>query len=135
MVRGMVARFTYLRLSGLPPFGRNELINFESGVTRSHSFPNWDFETLPKNLAKPYGFCSGVLFSPENKLFHLYQKLFHVLQTRAAVAFAPDFPCFLNPVWQKLFHPLLSLFDQNLPQPRRQAMRPSANCSLGGCHE
>ena len=38
MVRGMVARFTYLRLSGLPPFGRNELINFESGVTRSHSF-------------------------------------------------------------------------------------------------
>ena len=131
MVRGTVAHFTYLRLSGLAPFGRNKLINNLSGVTRSHSFPNWEFKTLLKNLAKPYGFWSATVFFPEKELFHLLQKLFHLLQTRAAVGSAQVFSCFLKPVLQKLFHPLLPLFDQNLPQPRRQAMRPSANSRFG----
>ena len=135
MVRGTVAHLTYPRLSGLPPFGRNQLINNPSGVTRSHSVQNLDFKTLLKNLAKPYGFWFVTVFSPEKELFHLLQKLFHLLQTRAAVGSAQVFSCFLKPVLQKLFHPLLPLFDQNLPQPRRQAMRPSANNKLGGCHD
>jgi len=97
----MVSHFTVRELSEAPLSGRKHLIHSPSGVTRSHSFPTWDWKTALKFPAKPYGLRLPADSKPEKILFHLCKALSKHLQTRAAIGFSPDF---CTSSQDKLFH-------------------------------